>query len=277
MRDDTPPPGVLKAPPGQIGELYLRSLFLEAGTTISDSMTTKERILLRSLELFNEKGERHITTNHVAADLSISPGNLYYHYRSKQAIIYEIFTHYERLVEHYLQLPDRALSVQDEFDYLDSVFDGLWSYRFLHRDLYHYLDADPRLKTEYSQFTSRCLDRLEEIISSLEQSGILAFHPHSGSGNGASAAALKRTLALNVWLVVTNWMSFLVSSVEVAGGTLSIRHMKSGIHQALAIQEPYVTEAFAEEVARLASDYPDYRSLGSGTSKIVSRKAQASL
>ncbi|GAA3971355.1 TetR/AcrR family transcriptional regulator [Allohahella marinimesophila] len=239
-------------------------------------MTTKERILLRSLELFNEKGERHITTNHVAADLSISPGNLYYHYRSKQAIIYEIFTHYERLVDHYLQLPDRALSVQDEFDYLDSVFDGLWSYRFLHRDLYHYLDADPRLKTEYGQFTGRCLDRLEEIISCLEHSGILTFDPRPGAAHTTSAATLKRTLALNVWLVVTNWMSFLVSSIEVEGGTLSIRHMKSGIHQALAIQEPYVTEAYAEEVARLAADYPNYSSVGAGTSKMVSRKAQAS-
>ena len=94
-------------------------------------MKTRDKILLASLELFNDKGERNVTTNHIAAHLGISPGNLYYHFRNKSDIIYEIFLEYEKLVNYYLEIPDdRPLGLPDMMFYLESVFDGLWSYRF---------------------------------------------------------------------------------------------------------------------------------------------------
>ena len=52
---------------------------------------TSERIVQNSLELFNQQGERSISTNHIAAHMEISPGNLYYHFPNKQAIIACLF------------------------------------------------------------------------------------------------------------------------------------------------------------------------------------------
>ncbi|MGE8356801.1 MAG: TetR/AcrR family transcriptional regulator [Microvirgula sp.] len=58
------------------------------------AIKTYDRIVSESLALFNEHGERTITTNHIAAHLGISPGNLYYHFRNKEEIVYQIFLQY---------------------------------------------------------------------------------------------------------------------------------------------------------------------------------------
>ena len=58
-------------------------------------INTRERIVHSSLELFNQQGERSVSTNHIAAHMEMSPGNLYYHFPNKQAIIAELFTEYE--------------------------------------------------------------------------------------------------------------------------------------------------------------------------------------
>jgi len=52
---------------------------------------TKSRILDTALALFNERGTANVTTNHISEALNMSPGNLYYHFRNKAAIVREIF------------------------------------------------------------------------------------------------------------------------------------------------------------------------------------------
>ena len=66
---------------------------------------TYTRIIDASLTLFNEEGERNISTNHIAAHLGISPGNLYYHFRNKDEIIVQLFKRYSEALLAYLMKP----------------------------------------------------------------------------------------------------------------------------------------------------------------------------
>ncbi len=70
------------------------------------TLKTKERILQLSLQLFNERGERSVTTNHIAAELGMSPGNLYYHFRNKNEIIKELMEQYQAETLEMLALPE---------------------------------------------------------------------------------------------------------------------------------------------------------------------------
>ncbi|NLJ12179.1 MAG: TetR/AcrR family transcriptional regulator, partial [Gammaproteobacteria bacterium] len=83
-------------------------------TPASGALSTRQRIVQAALELFNQDGERQVTTNHIAAHLSISPGNLYYHFRNKQAIVLELFSDYEQVIDQLLQRPTgRVLTMAD--------------------------------------------------------------------------------------------------------------------------------------------------------------------
>ncbi|MFE8070559.1 TetR/AcrR family transcriptional regulator [Marinobacteraceae bacterium S3BR75-40.1] len=223
-------------------------------------MKTRDRILLTSLELFNERGERNVTTNHIAAHLNISPGNLYYHFRNKPDIIYQLFLEYEKLVDHYLQVPeDRPLTVEDKVAYLETVFDGLWSYRFFHRDLEFLLDCDERLRRDYRAFTVRCLQAIVAILKGLRSGGILREQPDADF----------QSMALNVWLVITNWMAFLKTAhAGEENEAITLQQLKQGIYQVLTLSLPFVTEAYESRVREARAAYqPDAFGLG-GTFRI---------
>ncbi len=103
---------------------------------------TRERIIEVSLAMFNAQGEPNVTTNHIADELEISPGNLYYHFRNKENIIEHIFARYEVRMDQALLVPDNRLpNLEDVWLQLHLVFECMWDYRFLYRDLIDILSA----------------------------------------------------------------------------------------------------------------------------------------
>jgi AcrR family transcriptional regulator len=211
-------------------------------------MKTKDRIVLAALDLFNEKGERNVSTNHIAAHLSMSPGNLYYHFRNKSDIIYEIFRNYELLVDSYLTVPSgRPIHINDLIAYLDAVFNGLWAYRFLHRDLEHLLDSDERLRQDYRRFTLRCLNGIQGIILAMEKSEI--YQPMGDQQ--------RKSKALNTWLIVTNWMTYLKTIHNDEGGedTFNRKSIQHGVYQILDYVIPYLYEEKRALALELQENY----------------------
>jgi AcrR family transcriptional regulator len=64
---------------------------------------TAQRILEVTLDLFNRFGEPNVSTTAISAELGISPGNLYYHYPAKDALINTLFDQYEEALNGLLQ------------------------------------------------------------------------------------------------------------------------------------------------------------------------------
>jgi len=205
---------------------------------------TRERIVQTSLELFNQLGERSVSTNHIAAHMEISPGNLYYHFPNKQAIIAELFSEYETLVNTFLRPPKgRQASVEDKRYYLLEILDGMWRYRFLHRDLEHLLDADPELAARYRRFSQHCLIQAMAIYGGFVEAGILQMDK-----------VQIESLTLNTWIVLTSWVRFLCTTRENSS-RLNQDAMRRGVYQVLMLESGYVTAAASDEVRSLCEEF----------------------
>ena len=62
--------------------------------------------------------------------MEISPGNLYYHFPNKQAIISVLFGEYETQVLGFLHPPEGRLpGVSDKRDYLKHLLNSMWRAR----------------------------------------------------------------------------------------------------------------------------------------------------
>ena len=97
---------------------------------------TRERILETALALFNDLGEPGVTTASIALTMNISPGNLYYHYRTKDKILEALFADFKKEIEATLVTPElRRPHAEDIWFFLHSLFEAIWKYRFLYRDL----------------------------------------------------------------------------------------------------------------------------------------------
>ena len=212
---------------------------------------TRDRILETSLALFNERGERNVTTNHIAQALGMSPGNLYYHFRNKGEIIFDLFMRYEQEMSRWLDVPrDRPMTWQDKLGYFEVIFRSLWEYRFLHRDLEQLFAEIPALRARYSAFAGQSMRQAHEIYEGMIAAGLVE----------ATKDELD-ALVLNMWVVATSWAAFLRTTAAHTGesGLLTEQMLRYGIYQIICLEEPYVR---GEALVHLAEINARYRAPG---------------
>lgn len=194
-------------------------------------MKTRDRILMASLQLFNERGERVVTTNHIAAELGISPGNLYYHFRNKSEIISELLEQYQHDILELLVIPeDRPLAVQDKVAYFQALCSQFWRFRFLHRDIHHLIEISDDLKKLYPRFASAVMRQGKKIYEGFVRAGLM----------NATAAEIE-ALIINVWIVLTNWSNFLFMSGHLSRtDVMDERWLRQGLRQMVFLEGPYL-------------------------------------
>ncbi len=110
-----------------------------------------------ALELLNGPDGSAVTTNHIAAHLGMSPGNLYYHFRNREEIVRAIFLRIEAEGLAATELPAGAELDARELGRRHLVgLRTLWRFRFFFRDLNQLLARDPGLAQSFRAY-EKCL------------------------------------------------------------------------------------------------------------------------
>ena len=139
-------------------------------------MSTKELILQTATNLFNQHGTAKVSTNHIAKEAGISPGNLYYHYQDKSRIIREI---HERMIKEwetpYDRVEGQSLSLGALKRFIKDNFELLWRYRFFNRETVALLNADHALSERYAAISKERFTRQRLLLQQAVQEGILLF------------------------------------------------------------------------------------------------------
>ncbi len=191
-------------------------------------MSTQDRILKVALELFNEQGTAAVSTNHIAAAIGISPGNLYYHFRNKEDIINALFGRLFAAYEDTFQLPSDRAPVLADFDGLIAGnYQLIWDYRFAYREMAALLQNDPDLHAQYQEVRRRGYAGFVELIEAFAGAGIL-IRPETP----------QEVMALTelCWIISEQWPV----NLELRGRAFDDAGIQEGIALMRYIFRPYL-------------------------------------
>jgi AcrR family transcriptional regulator len=204
---------------------------------------TRNRILDVALRLFNEQGETNISTNHIADELEISPGNLYYHYRNKDDIIEQLFLRFEERMDQALVAPEgRDVTLEDVWLQLHLVFECIWNYRFIYRDIINILSRNRNLRLRFARILKRGSANAQGIMRGLNETGAMR----------ASAAEIEG-LATNILVLATFWLNY----ANVRGEKDEQRAIQQGIVQVMMLVSPFLRDSERLHLHTLSKAYTD--------------------
>ncbi len=195
-------------------------------------MKTRDRILHVSLLLFNSEGEAPQTAVDIANALDISPGNLYYHFKGKDAIIRALFDQFEEEMRIILRGSQGGVaSIEDNWLYTYILLEEIYDFRFFYRDLGVLLDRYPDLAVRFRSLVAEKRRTILRILDDLSQLAILAVDPR-----------LKPALADQIIMTLTFWLAGDALTAHRHDGPDLIHRT---VFQVMCLIVPYMGEAGA--------------------------------
>jgi AcrR family transcriptional regulator len=207
---------------------------------------TAERILEVSLALFNRFGEPNVSTTLIASELGISPGNLYYHYPAKDELINTLFGRFDSSLDELLGAGGGVRDVEDAWFFMHTLFELIWQYRFLYRDLNDLLSKNRHLETRFQSILTSKTRTLQRMLDGMVREGSLQM----------DSRELEAT-ATSMVVLLTYWLSFEYvrdprRALEAENAQLALLRGAQHVLNALA---PYLDTRQRRHLLELAGAY----------------------
>jgi hypothetical protein len=146
-------------------------------------------------------------------------------------LVNQLFDAYEAAI---LELLEAAPDVQDTegaWFFLHSLFEQIWAYRFLYRDLNNLLSGNRHLVTHFHRVLERKTHALRMMLESLASAGLMRVDPDS-----------IEKLSTSMSVMVTYWLSYEYvrnprQALEPGSASLALTR---GAQHVLALLTPYM-------------------------------------
>jgi len=200
----------------------------------------KEQIIEISIKLFNEKGCEKTSTRHIADELGISVGNLYYYFKNKEEIIIEIYQELMKTVSGYLgSVKDGIDSAFDFYEFLAHQMEIEKKYRFLRLEMNSLFLNYPIVKEVLKKGVVEKTNEFKALYSHQIKYGYM---------NPLDDYEME-FIRSNTWVIAVQWELYWVLMNEKNEKT---RRLK-GVLNMLYFVKPYLTKKGLEESNLLKS------------------------
>lgn len=136
-------------------------------------MKTRDRIVVTAQGLFNEAGYGAVTTALLAERLGMAEGNLWYHFKTKRALLDAIGERFAASIEARLALVPEGNPVEAYARMLRAMMTEFRDFRFLYRDQPAYGDHAAVIAKHAADWTRQTFTQIEAHLAALVSAGSL--------------------------------------------------------------------------------------------------------
>ena len=187
-------------------------------------MSRKLEILETARKLFNETNTQTATTNHIAKAMGISPGNLHYHYKNREEIIFKLYLQLRE--EMSLAVDALPKSIQELNEHEKILIVLQWKYRFFFRELLFLFSRDKTLEKQYIEDNLAHKGRIKIVMQNL-------------IANDELEVLNEKSLEYLVDSILMSWQ-FYTSYMYTLGRTLDVNHVDEVIENMTNAMRPFM-------------------------------------
>jgi AcrR family transcriptional regulator len=202
-------------------------------------ISTRQRIVERSVELFNRASVQSVAIEQIASDLGMSPGNLTYHFRHKRDLIRAALDLLQERLRETVGRP-AIKSPRQAGIYVVRGLQSLWEFRFFFNSLVYLLGNDPELNTEYREFQRWAVAAVAEDLGQLQDIGFFTAPEPPNS---------VTVIVENMWAQWLNWLR-----MQQIDNPLAVTPRNEALYDCAfhiwSLCQPYLQPAFAQAVLR---------------------------
>ena len=193
--------------------------------------TTRDRILEATLVLFNDRGPDRVTTAEIARTVGINEGNLYYYFKTKEALLESLFEKLEGDVSAFMVEASSNTATDPGIysDFMRRWFSIVWIHRYIFRDLPGVIGTAPSLREPTRALSIGMRLVVEGMLQQMTAASLIDVPVDD-----------TPQLLANVWIVSTYWAVYL--SLQEGIDDLTPGHLDWGLKQVASLFKPYLSE-----------------------------------
>ena len=203
---------------------------------------TPQRIIEAARALYNRFGEPNISTTRIAAELGISPGNLHYHFATKNALLDALLADDLAALDTVLAQAPAVRHVDEAWQCVQAQLALAHQYRFLLRDLNELLSRNRQLEQRVQAMMARQTAAARALLEGLVH-----------GGDAQIAPAEIDDLATALVLVLNGWHNFAFARAPrlALEASQAPQTLAEGVGRAMGLLAPCLTPTARGTLARL--------------------------